>query len=421
VRLRGLGALGALVVIGLCCAACRSGAPAGRPPAYLFDPRIGFDAPFPKPVEEGWILLLAGRPVDALRAFQSAAASPAAKVGRIESLLESGRTAEARAACEQAFQSGFGTIPLLAACGETAARQEQWAEAFDLFEAAGLRSPDLAQLLELKARAAPKAVAELVRQGLEAIADNEIAEAETAADRAVAIESASRAALRLSGDAALARDDAGKAFRRYRAAWKLDPGDLDSGERAGDLALKNGRYDAGYEIFAALSRRDSRFASRAEECQEEFVISNWPGPDRDSAHAARLTRAQAAALLWRLVPEIRIVPVSPSAPIASDILSRNDQRVLAHCLGIGLLTVDASTHRARPDVFLSRAEALRFLLRTAALTGLGKATACVDEKAQAEGLLSAAAACGLLPAGKNSVVSGREFRRAIAVLLSAGI
>ncbi len=415
-----LRALGAIALMAVASVFCRSSVPEGSLPAYLLDPRAGLDGPFPPAVEAGWNLLRRGRPADALRAFQSAPKSPAAAVGRIESLLESGRVEEARSACGQTLQGGVETAPLLAACGEAASRQGSWSEAFDLFEAAALRAPDAPRLGELKRRAAPNAVAEFVREGEDALGDSEAAEAENAADRALTIEPESGPALRLSGAAALARDDSAKAFARYRAAWKLDRTDADTGEKAGDLALKIGRYDAGYEIFAALSRRDPRFQSRAEECQEEFVISNWPSPDRESAHAARLTRAQAATLLWRLLPEIREVPVPPSAPVASDILSRGDQKILVHCLGIGLLRVDGSTHRARPDVFLSRAEAVRFLLRAATVTGLGRAPACVDGKASGESLLAAAAECGILPAGKASAVSGREFRRGIAAIVSTG-
>ena len=307
-----LRALGAIVALGVACASCRSPAPAGPLPAYLLDPRTDLDGPFPRGVEEGWGFLLRGRPADALRAFQAAPNSPAASVGSIEALLESGRIDEARSACGQTLQGGLETAPLLGACGEAASRQGSWSEAFDLFEAAVLRAPGAAGLSDLKRRAAPNAVDELVRDGERALEDSEVAEAENAADRALAIEPANRPALRLSGASAVARDDPGKAFARYWAAWKLDRADADSGERAGDLALKIERYDAAYEIFAELSRRDPRFLSRAEECQEEFVISNWPSPDRQSAHAARLTRAQAAALLWRLLPEIRAVRVPPA-------------------------------------------------------------------------------------------------------------
>ena len=411
-------AVGALVGLGMAAAACRSSSPQGTSPSYLLDPRAGLDGPFSPGEVEGWRLLRSGRPGDAYRAFQSGGRGKAAAVGRVEALVESDRIPEARAACEDAFQKGIGTVPLLTACGEAAAREGAWSEALDLFEAASLRAPDLAVLRDLKKRAAPKAAAELVRQGEAALNDSEVAEAESAADRAAAIEPANIAALRLSGAAAVARGDEAKGFGRYLAAWNLDRNDGDAGERAGDLALKIGRYDSASEIFTFLARHDGRFRPRAEESQEEFVISNWPGPDRASAHAARLTRAQAAVLLWRLLPEIRNVPVSAAAPVATDILSRADQRVLAHCLGIGLLSVDASTHRARPDVFLTRTEAVRLLVRAAALTGRSGSTACIDAKAQSEGLAAAAAACDILPSGKNASISGREFRRAIAALSS---
>jgi tetratricopeptide (TPR) repeat protein len=411
-------ALGALVFFGIAAGACRTVPSTRRLPSYVLDPRLGLEGPFPRSVEEGWRLLSSGRPEDALAAFQAGPGTPAARIGRIEAQLETKKVLEARAGCDSAFRDGIGTAPLLAACGEAAARQENWSDAFDLFVAASLRAPGLLQLAELKRAAAPRAAAELVAQGEQAKEENEMAEAENAADRALAIDATSLPALRLSAAAALAREDEAKALNRYRAAWELDRSDRESGEQAGDLALKLGRYDAAYQVFSALAQADPKYLPRAEECQEEFVISNWPAPDRASAHAARLTRAQAGTLLWRLLPEIRDVPLPSSAPIASDILSRPDQRILAHCLGIGLLTVDASTHRARPDVSLSRADAVRLLTRSASLTGRASITACVDEKAGADGVVAAASSCGLLPAGKATAVSAREFRRAIAYMSS---
>ena len=121
-------------------------------------------------------------------------------------------------------------------------------------------------------------------------------------------------------------------------------------------------------------------------------------------------------LLWKLLPQIRSVPATARSPIASDILSRKDQRILSRALQLGLLSVDPATHRARPDAALPRIEAIRMLLRAGGLAGLKAGDACAAKGEKSAEVLSAAARCGLLPAAGRTGVTGPEFRRAIAFL-----
>jgi tetratricopeptide (TPR) repeat protein len=361
-------------------------------------------------------LLRAGKAEEALRLLPANHRSVPVRIGRIQALLESGKAPAAREECQRALRDGIGTAPLLAACGQAQVLAGDWAQAYDLFEGALLRSPENSGLARLKFQTAGKASSILLEKAAEALGEGEFAEAQAAADRAVLLNPADVRALELSGRVALAREDLESALRRLFAAWKLDPRDLNLGERAGDLAIRTGHFEAGYEIFSSLARQSPRFRARAEECQEEFVVSNWPSSDRETARAARLTRAQAALLIWRLLPQTRGAAASEETPIASDILARKDQKILAHSIQIGLIGVDASTHRARPDAFLPRSEAVRMLLRAASVAGLPAQPACVEKKVEEQGLLGAAASCGLLAPGKMSSVSGSEFRRALAAL-----
>jgi len=398
----------------LLAAGCRTVLPPTRLPSYVIDPRSGLPGPFPEAVEAGWKKMEARRFEEALRAFGGGNGNAAA-IGKVQALLELGRFADAREGCDAAFARGIETAPILAACAETAARTENWSDAYDLFEAALLRVPGNAGLLERKQATAGKAVVTLVERARREL-KTQAAEARADAERALAIAPGELEPLVIAGKAAAASGDRTTAFERLYAAWKRAPADAAVGEEAGNLALSVGRGDAAYEIFSALARTDPRLRSRAEESQEDFVISNWPAPERAIATAARLTRAGAIALLWRLLPQIRNVPAAGPAPVASDIISRKDQRILSRGLQLGLISVDPSTHRARPDAFLSRTEAARILLRAGALAGAPGAAACTGRGGAARGPSATAAACGLLSRRRGSSVSGREFRRAIAFL-----
>jgi tetratricopeptide (TPR) repeat protein len=403
---------GRLLLAALLAAGCRTAAPTVRPPAYRLDPRTGLPGPFAPEIAEGWERLGQGRFDDALRAFD-AVPGPAGAVGRVQVLLELGRLEDAQRGCGAAFAKGIETAAILAVCGETAGKRERWPEAYDLFEAALLRAPGNEGLLERKQSTGGKAVRALVEKARDEL-KTEAAEARADSERALAIAPADLDALKIAGRAAAASGDEPEGFERLHEAWRRDPSDLVTGEEAGDLALKIGRGDAAFEIFSALARVDPRFRARAQQSQEDFVISNWPARERAIAAAPRLTRAGAMTLLWRLLPAIRTAPAPGPAPVASDILARGDQRMLSRGLQLGLLDVDTATHRARPDAFLTRGEAARILLRAGAVTGAPGAAACAgpDKKTPA----ALAAACGILPPGRRPGVSGTEFRRAIAFL-----
>jgi len=407
---------GRLLLAALLAAGCRTAVPTSRPPAYLLDPRTGLSGPFAPGIEEGWERIGEKRFADALRDFD-ADTSPAGTVGRVQALLELGRLEDARRGCGAAFAKGIQTAAILAACAETAGKLERWPEAYDLFEAALLRAPGNAGLLERKQSTGGKAVQALLEKAREEL-KTETAEARADAERALAIAPADREALKIAGRAAAASGDEAQGFDRLLEAWRRDPSDVATGEQAGDLARKIGRGDVAFEIFSALARTDPRFRARAQESQEDFVISNWPARERAIAGASRLTRAGAMTLLWRLLPQIREVPAPGPAPVASDILARGDQRMLSRGLQLGLLSVDTSTHRARPDAFLTRGEAARILLRAGAVAGAPGAAACAKPEAKSPAAL--AAACGLLPPARARGVSGAEFRRAIAFLQEPG-
>lgn len=400
----------------LLAAGCRTATSPPRAPAFLIDPRTGLEGPFPDGIVRGWEKILSRDWEDALRLF-AAQRGEAASIGVIQSLLGIGRLDEAQAACDAALKRGGETVPALAVCGEVAARRDDWTQAYDLFEAAALRVPASDGLIERRDAAAGRAVQMLIDRARRETADHP-ADAQADAERALEISPRSREAMVVSGRAAVVAGDPSGAFARLYAAWKLDPTDVSVAEQAGELARKVGRGDAAVEIFSSLAGGDPRFRDRARESEEDFVISNWPAAEREIARAQRLTRAGGVTLLWRLLPQIRSVPATTRAPIASDILSRKDQRILSRALQLGLLSVDPSTHRARPDTTLPRVEAVRMLLRAAGLAGLRAGEACAPRGETGAEVLASAARCGLLPSVRRTGIAGLEFRRAISFLQS---
>ncbi len=393
---RGAGGLALMVALEL---SCRSAAPLPPLPAYLRDPREGLSGSFPRDIAEGWRKLQARDAESALRHFEASPRGAASLVGRIECQLELGRPEAARELCTGALEQGLDTAPLLAACGEAEARLGDRTEAFNFFEGAALRAPGSAGLARLRDEAAPLAAGEWVEHGIAARQAGETADARSDAERALAIDPANEPALRLAGETALEEKDYQAAFRRFSAAWNGDPLDLALGEQAGEMALRTERYETASRIFATLSASDPRFRARKREADEEFVISNWPASDRAAAHASRLTRAQAALLVWRLVPQVRWAPARAAAPVASDIVAREDRKILSRCLQLGLISIDETTHRARPDAPLRRGEELHLLRRVAALRG---SAARLPEEVRR--------------GGRTGPVSGEELRRALREL-----
>lgn len=307
-----------------------------------------------------------------------------------------GRLDEALAGCREALDEGLETAPLLAACGQAQAEADDWAQAYDFFEGAALRVPEDGGLSRLKAQAAPRAAAAWLEKAKAAEEAGDSAESRQAAERSLAIDGDDLEALRLAGEAALDDEDFDVAYRRLLQAWKKAPEDRQLGAEAGEAALRTEHYETASVIFRELAEGDPSYRDRAREAEEEFLISNWPAADRSIAHAARLTRAQAALLLWRLVPQVRWARSATPAPVASDIVARKDRRILSRCLQLGLLSVDAATHRARPDVAMRPEEAQRMIARAAVLAGAGKTR---SERP--------------LPTKKGGWVSGRELRRAL--------
>jgi hypothetical protein len=165
-------------------------------------------------------------------------------------------------------------------------------------------------------------------------------------------------------------------------------------------------------IFDPLAREDSRYEPDAVRARLAFRAANWPPPERDAARSERLTRSEAAILVWWMFPEIREARVA-SGVIASDVISRRDTRALSRALALGLLQVDREKHRANPDAPLTVSAAARLLLRLAAfLRPSGADLPCSARGRSGAEAVRAAQECGLLE-DSVAVISGPVFTRAL--------
>jgi tetratricopeptide (TPR) repeat protein len=392
--------------------------PRQPPPRDRFplDPREGLTGPFPSEVETGWQALLAGDAGKAREAFLRAQKSQpglAAQIGSIEALVAEGSLQEALSACNFAFGEGSPTTALLVSCGEARARSGQALAAWDLYRqaAAGVQGrPGLAaraEELRLQARDQSR------REAQEAAGHRDWKTARQAAALAMELDPGSSKARETAADVELEAGDPAKALGLYSEALELDPLDRTLSEKMARLALERSDYAVAIPVLERLGVQDPRFAAQAAEARLAFRIGNWPEAERSAALSTRLTRGDAARLLWWMVPEVREAKVTAGV-IASDALGRSDSLEVSRAISLGLLDADRETHRARPDAVLSFSAAARLYLRLLTLLRPGESGPCPRGDAPSgPEAIRIARDCGILAEDDGPPVTGPAFTAAI--------
>ncbi len=404
------------ILLSIGCAS--SGTPsARRSERFPLDPREELSGPFPDGVETGWQALAAGDAQTAEREFlraRSGGAHLAAEIGLIESRVVLGQIKEAVDSCEKAL-TGPVTIPLLVACGEARARNDQVFEAHELYARAAARAPGRPALKERAGELEKEAIESLARSASSGAKDQKYPDARRRIARAIELRPGDAGLHALAGEIELGAGDTEKAFERFREAYRLDPTNVPVQEKVAELALERDPALA-VSVLDELSRKDPRYQDRAAAARLAFRISNWPPAERDIARSERLTRAGAATLVWWMFPEIREAKVSASI-IASDAVSRRDSRAVLRAVSLGLLDVDRGTHRARPDAGLTRRTAARMVLRLSKLVQRGKEPRCLESSPESSRsgaeAVRAAVGCGFLAGEEGTWVGGQEFARGL--------
>ncbi len=106
-----------------------------------------------------------------------------------------------------------------------------------------------------------------------------------------------------------ARGQLEDAYASAVKARALEPDSPKHVERVAELAMKTRRYADATALFASLAAKDPAFREKAELARLESQVQSLPEVARRAALSARLTRAQAAALLTSIVPEVREAPL----------------------------------------------------------------------------------------------------------------
>ena len=204
-----------------------------------------------------------------------------------------------------------------------------------------------------------------------------------------------------AAEAGGAFEDAWSAGKR---AHEMEPGDPATTEALASLATRTARWAEAASLYDELGKTDPAFRDRAAAAALEFRIQNLPGPARRAALSPRLTRAQLAALLVELSPEVREARVPSGADVAVDVVDRPERTALVRMIGLGFFAVSRDTHVVGADAPVSRSEMPAHLRRLAALAG-GELP-CAASLAE----------CGILPEGTRQV-GGREAVAAIEATL----
>lgn len=399
--------------------------PKPPPPRDRFplDPREGASGAFPPDAQEGWKSLLAGDAVGARAEFDVARrqepGSQPVRIGEIEALVAAGALPEARAACAEAMPGsgpGDATLPLLVACGEAEARSGQPIAAYELYRPAAARASERAGITARAADLRTQARDQGGKEAQEASLRKDWAAARLAAGRAIEIEPESAAAREAAGDVERQAGDGAAALERYGEALQRDPSNRQLQGKIARLAAERGDWASAIPALERLAAEDPSFEAEAEEARLSFRLSNWPEPERAAARATRLTRGDAARLVWWMVPAVRQVRLSAGI-IASDIVDRGDREQIARAVGLGLLDVDRETHRARPDAVLTFSAAARLYLSLYALIAPAGSAPCLPDRpvetVDSGEAIRVARECGILDEKDGPPVTGPAFTKTV--------
>jgi tetratricopeptide (TPR) repeat protein len=337
---------------------------------FPLDPREELMGPFADETIRGCLALARGDARAAEAAFaaeRSGAPRPLApEIGWIEAVVLQGRANEALPACEKQLAAGDPTVPLLVACGEARARAGDAVEGHALYRRAVARAADRPGLDARTEELRLAARDDLATRAKAKAAQKDWAAGRSEIARAIALAPESSVLRAEAGDIEMDAGEKAAALRRYREALEIEPQNTAVLEKAGALALELGDQALAVSVFERLARNDSRFAAQAADARLAFRVANWPPAEREAARTSRLTRAQAAELVWWMVPEVR-ESKGGAGVIASDAVSRRDSRSLARAAALGLLEVDQETHRVSPDAHLSVPAAAKLLVRLLAI------------------------------------------------------
>lgn len=395
----------------------------GAPPAAsrfgLRDPREGFSGELSsrqrRQMDDGMAALRKNDLERARTRFHAGGASAVDplpfQLGEIYVSILSGRLEEAAAGLDLLLAKRPGYLPALEARADLFAAAGKPREALDAYlsllvslpgdERAGRRRDELRHELFEKQRA----------DAQKALAAHNLDAARRSALALVALDPGSAAGYQLLSQAAEAGGNSEDAYVWAARARSVDPNDSEWASTVAELAMKTARFADAIAIYDELAAEDPLYSELAEEARLQFKIQNLPERVRHAAVSARLTRSQAAVLLWWLVADVRDAAVPNLPEVAVDVVDRSERPELVRSIGLGFLGVSRESHRASPDAPLSRTEFGVLLRKLGSFVAQGKPLpACLRPEAV---LPAALVECGILSDGSSRSVGGKEGVEAI--------
>jgi len=344
-----------------CAPAVRPRIPEGED--YLFpSARAGeMNAEEAKKVEAAWQDVLAGHALAAERDFQKILAKHPglvpAQAGLAFAQLRGARLDTAARSFEAVLARRPDYLPALVGAGSVAARRGDPEAALEYFRRAQAADPDdktaRRRLAEIKLRVTERRVA-AARTALEAgEAEAAIAEYRRALDAAPEL-----GGLRIDlANLLLDRDDAAGAV----AILEADPGqDRQVLLRLGEVQAGRGEFGRALEAYRRILSRDPRDAEalrRAFEVRQSFELQQMPEEYRRIFSAARITRADLAALLAVKVTLLtRLASGDPQ--VAVDISGSWARDHILKVLGLDLMEVYPN-HTFQPGAIVRRGDLAR--------------------------------------------------------------
>jgi tetratricopeptide (TPR) repeat protein len=297
----------------------------------------------------------------------------------------------------------------LAARAEDDAASGRLRDALDAYRDAARLVPGQARYLERIVELRASSVTSLRTEAESALAREDLAAARRAAFALVEVDSESPAGYHVLASAAEAEGKLEDAWAAAQTAHARAPADASLTEALATLALKTSRFAEAEALYGGLAKDDPSLVEKQAAARLEFQLQNLPASARKAAAAPRVTRAQFAALLFTLVPEVASARVPPGGDVAVDVLDRPERASLVKAIALGFFSVVRGTHLVGADTPVSRSEMPGHLRRLAALLGSRDETCFLTS--------ASLATCGILPETMSRQVSGREAFAAIDATL----
>jgi predicted Zn-dependent protease len=365
-------------------------------------------------VARGLAELRSGRFANARRIFQAGSAGPSSlsfRLGVAYVDLASDRWGPARSELDALLVLSPGSFPAVEARADLDAAEGRRREALDAYRALASSDPADPRISRRLGLARSSLLASLRTRAEADLATGDVAAARRVALSAVDVDPAAPDGYVLLSKTAEAEGKLEDAWIAAGRAHALDPSDASLTRAAADLATRTERYADAVALYGELVRSDPSSAELIAEASFQFQVQNLPDAARKAALSPRLTRAQLAALLWWLVPEVREARVPSTIEVAVDAIDRPDSQSVVRAVALGFFVVARDSHRIGVDQQVTRAEMAACLKRVALLASAGEPIdGCLGEERPTPASL---AECGILSSPSARTITGREAVRAL--------